>query len=181
MTTIPPQNYSKRWDGDDRPELPSTGSETEVLTAYLEWHRATFALKCSGLSAGQLSTRSIPPSSMSLHGLIRHLTLGERWWFRLQLAGEDVPMLYYTDDDPDQDFDDLSGDPFAALEGWRRECDRTRAIVAASPDLDRTGIRRRDGQPISLRVILVKMIAEYAQHNGHADLLRERIDGATGQ
>jgi uncharacterized damage-inducible protein DinB len=181
MTTIPPQNYSKQWEGDDRPALPSTGSETEVLAAYLEWHRATVALKCSGLSAEQLSARSIPPSSMSLHGLIRHLTAAERWWLRIQFAAEDIPMLYYSDDDPDQDFDDLSGDPFAALAAWRDECDRTRAIVAANPDLDRTGIRRRDGQPISLRVILVKMIAEYAQHNGHADLLRECIDGATGQ
>lgn len=181
MTTIPPQNYAKQWEGDHRPALPSTGSETELLLAYLEWHRATFSLKCSGLSAEQLSTRGVPPSSMSLHGLIRHLTLGERWWLRIQFAAEDVPLPYYSDDDPDQDFDDVSGDPFVALGLWREECDRSRAIVAANPDLDRTGTRRRDGEPISLRVILVKMIAEYAQHNGHADLLRERLDGATGQ
>ena len=161
--------------------LPSTGSETEVLAGYLEWHRATFALKCSGLSAEQLSTRSVPPSSMSLHGLIRHLTLAERWWLRVQFAAEDLPLPYYSDDDPDQDFDNVSGNPFDAPELWRDECEHSRAIVVASPDLDHTGIRRREGEPISLRVILIKMIAEYARHNGHADLLRECIDGATGQ
>ena len=180
MTTIPPQNFSKQWDGGDRLELPSTGSETEVLAAFLDWHRATFAMKCSGLNAEQLATRSVPPSSMTLHGLLRHLTAVERWWFRIQFAADHVPMLYYSDDEPDQDFDDLSGDPAVALDLWREECDRSRAVVAASPDLDQTGVRRRDGLPISLRVIVVKMIAEYAQHNGHADLLRERIDGAIG-
>ncbi len=179
MTEIPAAGYSPRWAAGDRPEPPPTGGEREILTAVLDWQRRTFELKCSGVPPERLSQKGVPPSGLSLHGLIRHLAAVERWWFRIQLAGEDVPMLYYSDNDPDQDFEALDGDPVEALAVWRAECDRSRAIVAASA-LERTGIRRRTGEPISLRRILVDMIAEYARHNGHADLLRERIDGATG-
>lgn len=89
-------------------------------------------------------------------------------------------MLHYSDDDPDQDFDDLSGDVAEAFDIWRTECERSREIVTAAVSLDETGTRRATGQPISLRTILLDMIAEYARHNGHADLLRERLDGAVG-
>lgn len=116
---------------------------------------------------------------MSLHGLLRHLAAAERWWFRLQFAGEDVAMLYYSDDDPDQDFNDLDGDIDEAFAIWRDECERSRRIAAAA-SLDETGIRRSTGEPIALRRIMVHMIAEYARHNGHADLIRERIDGSVG-
>lgn len=146
----------------------------------LDWHRQTFELKCAGLTPRQLSERAVPPSSLSLHGLVRHLAGAERWWFRIQFAGEDVPLLYYSDDDPDQDFDKLDGDVGEAFGVWRAECDRSRQTTAAARSLDETGIRRQTGRPISLRKILVAMIAEYARHNGHADLLRERIDGSTG-
>jgi hypothetical protein len=88
-------------------------------------------------------------------------------------------MLYHSDDDPNQDFDDLDGDVAEAFTVWRAQCEHSREIVATA-SLDQTGKVRPTGEPISLRVILVKMIAEYARHNGHADLLRERIDGATG-
>jgi hypothetical protein len=98
----------------------------------------------------------------------------------MQFAGEDVPLLYYSDDDPNQDFEALDGDVGEAWAVWRAECERSRAIVAAAPSLEETGIHRASGDPVSLRRILVHMIAEYARHNGHADLLRERIDGATG-
>jgi hypothetical protein len=128
----------------------------------------------------RLSDKGVPPSDLSLHGLLRHLAGVERWWFRIQFAGEDVPMLNYSDDDPDQDFERLDGDPIEALAVWRAECDRSREIVANTPSLDATGIQFRTRQPISLRRIIVHMLAEYARHNGHADLLRERIDGATG-
>jgi hypothetical protein len=104
----------------------------------------------------------------------------ERWWFRQQFAGQDMALLYYSDDDPDQDFDDLGCDVTEAFALWRQECEKSREIVAAASSLDDTGVDRATGQPISLRWVLVTMIAEYAQHNGHADLLRERIDGATG-
>jgi hypothetical protein len=103
----------------------------------------------------------------------------ERWWFRIQFAGEDVPMLYYSDDDPDQDFDSLDGDPGEDFAVWRSECEHSRQIAAAA-SLDETGTRQSTDEPISLRKIMVDMIAEYARHNGHADLLRERIDGSTG-
>jgi len=175
-----PRHFSPRWNNDTRPAPPDTGGERETLSAVLDWQRATFELKCAGLPPERLSERAVPPSSLSLHGLVRHLAGAERWWFRIQFAGQDVPLLYYSDDDPDQDFDSLDGDPGEAFAVWRAECDRSRQITAAAASLDETGIRRRTGEPVSLRRIMVDMIAEYARHNGHADLLRERIDGATG-
>src|SRR5215469_13833208 len=105
-----PTSYSQVWAEDSRPELPLTGDERATLIAQLDWQRATFELKCSGVPADRLSDKGIPPSGMSLHGLVRHLAGVERWWFRIQFTGEDVPLLYYSDDDPDQDFDDLDGD-----------------------------------------------------------------------
>ncbi len=177
---VPAENFSPVWADDPRPPLPVTGSDRELLVAYLEHHRATFALKCSGVSDAELSRRSMPPSTLSLHGLLRHLTGVERWWFQINFAGDDVPMLHYSDDDPDQDFERLDGDLDHEWSAWRRECDRSREIVAAAASLDAEGSRVRDGEPISLRGVLLKHVAEYAQHNGHADLLREGIDGATG-
>ncbi len=180
MPQIPPGNFSPEWADDRRPVVPATGDERAVLTGFLEFHRATFESKCSGVPTSHLSERGVPPSGLSLHGLVRHLAAVERWWFRIQLAGEDVPMLFYSDDDPDQDFEALDGDVEEALSAWREECDRSRAVVAARA-LDDQGRRVRDGQPFALRWLLVNTIAEYARHNGHADLLRERIDGRLGQ
>lgn len=181
MVLIPESNYSPRWADDDRRPLPTTGPELELLTATLDWYRDTFRLKCAGVPAERLSERSVPPSGLTLHGLLRHLTGVERWWFRIQFAGEDVPMLYYSDDDPNQDFDSLDGDVAAAMAAWLAECDESRRVVGEASGLDATGTVARTGEPISLRAVLVKMIAEYARHDGHADLLRERIDGAVGQ
>jgi hypothetical protein len=180
VTQIPDENYAESWADDSRPELPMVGDEREILTAYLDWHRETFALKCAGVAPERLSEMAIPPSTLSLHGLLRHLAATERWWFSRQFAGQDLPMLYYSDDDPNQDFESLDGDIDEAFAVWRAECERSREIVAATPSLDQTGTRARTGEPVSLRRILVSMIAEYARHDGHADLLRERIDGATG-
>lgn len=177
---VPEENYARRWPGDPRPPLPQHADEASTLTAYLDWHRATFELKCVGLEPARLSERSMPPSRLTLHGLLRHLSGVERWWFQINLAGRDVPMLYYSDEDPDQDFERLDGDVEEALGVWRRECQRSREVVASMGPLEATGTRVRDGTPISLRAVLVMMIAEYARHNGHADLLREGIDGATG-
>ncbi len=83
-----PRTFSAAWDRGDRVPLPWVGDERQVLTSYLEWHRQTFALKCADLSAEQLSTRALPPSKLTLHGLLRHLAGVERWWFRIQYAGE---------------------------------------------------------------------------------------------
>ena len=181
MTDPPvPSTYSPMWSNDTRTTPPGVGEEREILTSFLDWHRATFELKCAGIPQARLSERAVPPSSLSLHGLVRHLAGVERWWFRQQFAGEDVPMLYYTDDDPGQDFDTLDGDVDEAFDTWRAECQRSRDITAVAASLDETGIKRSTGQPVSLRWIMVHLITEYARHNGHADLLRERIDGSIG-
>ncbi|MBP2473015.1 hypothetical protein JOF53_001887 [Crossiella equi] len=174
-----PVHDVKKVPEDTRAPLPLTGGEREILTAYLDWHRATFELKLRGLSREALSRQEIPPSTLSLHGLVRHLAGTERWWFRMQFAGEDLPHLFYSDDDPDQDFDTLDTDPEAVLARWREECAHSRRVTAAHA-LSDTGTHAATGNPVSLRRVLVAMIAEYARHCGHADLLRERADGETG-
>lgn len=176
----PTSHHIRLWEGGERP-LPSlAGDERQVLTAYLDWHRSTFELKCSGVVPVRLSDRGIPPSELSLHGLVRHLTDVERWWFRLQWAQEDVPLHYYTPEDPGRDFRAVDGDVREAFAVWRTECARSSEIVAATTSLDRKVTHLMTGETFSLRAILVHMIQEYARHNGHVDLLRERIDGATG-
>lgn len=180
MTETPTDNYPPRWASDARSTLPRVGSEREILTAYLDWYRQAFELKCTGVAPARLSEKSVAPSTLSLHGLVRHLAGVERWWFRQQFAGEDIPLLYYSDDNPNEDFDVLDGDVSEAFAVWQHECAHSRQIVAETLSLDETGTEIPSGEPISLRRILVAMIGEYAQHVGHADLLRETIDGATG-
>jgi hypothetical protein len=186
MTDLPvPTEYSPVWSPDSRAEPPCLGTELEILTSFLDWHRATFELKCTGVPRERLSEQGVPPSTLSLHGIVRHLAGVEGWWFARQLAGqaewpEGVRPLYTYDDDPNADFDDLGGDIDEAFRAWHAACQRSRDIVAAAASLDQTGIRVSTGEPFSLRWLLLHMIAEYARHNGQADLLRERIDGATG-
>jgi uncharacterized damage-inducible protein DinB len=154
-----------------------------MLTGWLEHHRAVLLWKCAGLTDAQLRQRSVPPSSMSLLGLVRHMAAVERGWFRRALLGEDVPELYASQDDPDQDFNGVDGASVAAaFRDFDAECAAARHVVAAAPSLDTLSEERSDrtGEQFSLRWILTHMIEEYARHNGHADLLRERIDGATG-
>jgi uncharacterized damage-inducible protein DinB len=152
-----------------------------MLDTWLDFHRATLLMKCSGLDDGQLKTRSVPPSSLSLLGLVRHMTEVERGWFRRVLLDEDAPPLYYAGDNEDGDFDDVEqADVAADFAAHRAEVQTCRAAAAVHPDLDAVGKRKRHGEDVSLRWIYVHMIEEYARHNGHADLLRERIDGATG-
>jgi hypothetical protein len=152
-----------------------------MLAGWLDYHRATLEMKCAGLTPSQLAARSVEPSTLSLLGLVRHMAEVERGWFRRGLAGEDAPPLYYSDDDPDGDFDNLDpatvDDDFAA---WRAECARAREIAAAIPSLD-VRFTHRSGRQLSARWVLFHMLEEYARHNGHADLLRERIDGVTGE
>lgn len=163
---------------DGRTEPPLVAVEREMLGAWLDYHRATLAMKCAGLTDDQLKERSAPPSSLSLLGLVRHMADVERSWFRRTLAGEDAAPIYYSAERPDDDFDALDTAPTAdVFATWRAECDRSRALAAAA-SLDATGDKR--GETFSLRWIMVHMIEEYARHNGHADLLRESIDGTTG-
>ncbi|SFW49633.1 DinB family protein [Amycolatopsis australiensis] len=164
----------------DRIDPAPLADERQALAESLEYYRRTFELKCRGLDPARLSERSVPPSTLTLHGLLRHLTGCERWWFRIQFAGEDVPNLYYSEDDPEQDFTALDGDVGEAFSLWHAECERSREIVAAS-SLDQTGTRISTGEPFKLRWLMLRMIGEYARHIGQADLIRERIDGATGE
>lgn len=170
-------------DSDPRPEPPTQGDERTTLTAFLRWQRDTLELKCSGLNAADLARRSVEPSTMSLLGLVRHMAEVERNWFRRVMAGQDAPSHYVTQADPDGAFDGVVPDPELVAEAWntwRAEVAFAERFVAEAPDLDVTGNAGRQGT-VSLRWVLVHMVEEYARHNGHADLLRERIDGAVGQ
>jgi uncharacterized damage-inducible protein DinB len=155
--------------------------ERDSLEKWLEFHRGTLRAKCAGLTGAQLRMRTVEPSTMSLLGLVRHLTDVERTWFRRRLDGEDVAPLHWSDDSPDGDFDDVdTADAEADYAAYLAELDIVRA-VAARHSLDDSFFHDRDGTDINLRWVMVHMIEEYARHNGHADLLRERIDGATGE
>jgi uncharacterized damage-inducible protein DinB len=163
----------------NRIDPPFVAGERAMLESWLEYHRATLAWKCEGLDDAQLRERAVPPSPLSLLGLVRHMADVERSWFRRVLGGENVPGIYWTDDDPDGDFDNVdAADVQEAFATWRAECEHARRNAAAADSLDVTGQRR--GETVTLRWILVHMIEEYARHNGHADFLRERIDGAVG-
>jgi hypothetical protein len=151
--------------------------------------RLTLEMKCSGLDAEALARRSVEPSTMSLLGLVRHLAEMERATFRVLMAGQDVPRLFTSETDRDGDFDGAVPEPRVvaqAWEAWRAEVDFATRFVAQAPSLDITADdpdnqHGSGGGPMSLREVLVGTIEEYARHMGHADLLRERIDGRLGQ
>lgn len=167
---------------DPRTEPPGAGDERATLVGFLRWQRETLELKCAGLDADQLARRAVEPSSMSLLGLVRHLTDVERHWFRTFMAGEDV-RFHYWDDGRDTDWDGAVADPDVVAEAWRRWRDEVAfadAFVADAPDLEITAEHRHHGR-LSLRWVLIHMIEEYARHNGHGDLLRERLDGTVGE
>jgi uncharacterized damage-inducible protein DinB len=160
-------------------DIPRNGDERSTLLAFLEWQRGTLARKCAGLEPDQLRIRAVEPSTLSLLGLVRHMADVERGWFRRTLAGEDVEPRYSTDDDIDGEFDNVdAADIIEAFASWDEERARADDIISRRA-LDATG-HRRDGTEVSMRWILNHMIEEYSRHNGHADLLRQRIDGATG-
>ncbi|MGH4027387.1 DinB family protein [Actinomycetota bacterium Odt1-20B] len=174
MTTMP---------DDDRVIPPLTADEPAMLMSWLDFHRETLALKCAGLDDEQLRRRAAAPSALTLLGLVQHMAGVERNWFQTVFAGRDVPWVYEGDQygftlDPGRSLDD-------ALAVWRREVATAREICAGR-SLDDTGrFTEQDaawvgGRDVSLRWILVHLIEEYARHNGHADLLREAIDGTTG-
>lgn len=169
-------------DEDPREGGPTLGDERATLLEFLRYQRLTLEVKCEGLDAEQLARRSVEPSTMSLLGLLRHMADVERGWFRRRFAAQDVPKRYQTEAEPDGDFDGAVADPAVvadAWDAWRDEVAFAEAFVRGA-DLDRVGVDG-DGKAISLRELLVHMVEEYARHNGHADLLRERIDGRVGQ
>jgi uncharacterized damage-inducible protein DinB len=169
----------------NRTEPPSTGSDRVLLNAFLDFHRQTLALKCEGLTPAQLTTPAAPPSTLTLLGLVRHLSQVELVWFQ-RVSNQPVRWLYRTDDDPDADF--TVGDPAdataeqvaAAWQAWHDAVAWAREVAAAT-DLDAIGGPDSGGDRQSLRWVLIHLVEEYARHNGHADLLREAIDGAVGE
>jgi len=174
---------------DPRENGPTLGDERTTLVEALRSARLTLEMKCSGLDAEAMARRSVEPSTMSLLGLVRHLAEMERATFREMMAGQDAPRLFCSDTDRDGDFDGAVPDSQMVAEAWdiwRAEVDFANGFVAEAPNLDITGDdplnqHGSGGGPMSLREALVGMIFEYARHLGHADLLRERIDGRIGQ
>ncbi|HJQ42853.1 MAG TPA: DinB family protein, partial [Jatrophihabitantaceae bacterium] len=164
----------------ERPNTIDARGERETLTGFLDWYRTTLELKCAGLTPEQLAQRAVPPSRLSLLGLLRHIAGVEGWWFRIW-AGEQYRPRWHDDDPPSRDFEfgaptqHLVDDTFAY---WRTEIEHVREIVAVH-ELDEQRIAG-DGNSVTLRWLLVHMIEEYARHCGHADLLRENVDGGTG-
>ncbi|MEU6166660.1 DinB family protein [Streptomyces tanashiensis] len=172
---------TERTETAPRFDPATTTGEREALEQWLDFHRATLAMKCEGLDDAQLRTPSAPPSDLNLLGLVRHMAEVERGWFRRVLAGEDAPWIYSTKEDHDRDIHATDEDTYEEAHAtWQAEIARARTL-AAGRDLDDLGAgEHRSGERFNLRWIYLHMIEEYARHNGHADLIRERIDGATG-
>lgn len=154
-----------------------TADERPMLEGMLRWHRSTLLQRCAGLTGEQLAEASVPPSNLSLLGLIRHLAKVERTWFRQRVTGDLVAALY----DPartDVDFEEL--DPAGAEQDYAQLLEECRLADTAVADLGLDHTFDHGGQTYSLRLVYLHMIGEYARHNGHADLIRERVDGVTG-
>ena len=163
-----------------RPEPPRTAGERETLRVFLDFHRSTLAMKCEGLSDEELRQRSMPPSTLSLLALVRHMAEVERTWFRRVIAGEDLPLLWSPEGDFQAAYAADGASVPEAFAAWESEVARSRAIEAGAESLDVTGHQARWGEDVSLRFVMLHMIHEYARHNGHADFLREGVDGTVG-
>lgn len=181
----PPQHRADMFpnpETDPRAGAASLGDEQATLLECLRCQRLTLQLKCEGLDAAHLARRAVEPSTMSLLGLLRHMAEVERGWFRRRFAGHNVAKLYQSEAEPDGDFDGAVADPAVveqAWSAWRAEIAFAERFVNDT-DLVFVG-HDGSGAPCSLRELLVHMIEEYARHNGHADLLRERLDGRIGE
>ena len=166
------------WRVPDRIDPPQVAGERESLEAWVDYHRATLLMKCAGLEPSQLAARSCEPSTLSLLGLVRHLTEVEPWFH--DFDGYPEGEWYSTDSDPDGAFDSVDASRADAdLAAYHASVARARVAVEGR-DLEEISPSSDDGRPVSLRWVFHHMIEEYARHNGHADLLRERIDGMTG-
>ena len=175
-------NFDGMWlpqDQDPRMQGGQTHGERENLVGYLEHYRQTLAMKCDGLTAEQLATRSVPPSNISLLGLVRHLARVEQSWFRRVIeARMDIPRLF-QDEDGGFDFPEVDDDLVRASHAlWQSEIAYAREVLERT-DLD--AVVDVHGESCEVRDIVVHMIEEYARHCGHADLVRECVDGRTGQ
>ncbi|MBB1247059.1 DinB family protein [Streptomyces durbertensis] len=167
-------------DADSRPFPPTTASERRMLRDYLDFHRATLEMKCAGLTDEQLRRRASPPSTLTLLGLVRHMAEVERAWFRRVIDRQDVPLVWSSDGDYQAAYDATGSTREEAFAAWQQEIEHARRIERAAPSLDVTATDPRSGAEVSLRLVMLHLIHEYARHNGHADLLREAVDGTTG-
>jgi uncharacterized damage-inducible protein DinB len=157
---------------------PLTGDDRAILEGFLASQRSVLLTICAGLTPEQLVEQAVPPSRLSLLGLVRHLAKVERIWLRQGAAGEEVEPMYDPSLGKDIDFEDLDPDRAAYdLSRYQKECELADAAVAELP-FDHEFERK--GETFSLRATYVHLISEYARHNGHADLLREKLDGVTG-
>ncbi len=164
----------------ERPDPPVTGGERETLRAFLDFQRATLAMKCEGLTDEELRSRSMPPSALSLLGLVRHMAEVERAWFRRVIDAEDVPLVWSAEGDYQVAYDASGATRSEAFDAWRAEVEHSRRIEERAASLDVTAYEPRGDEQVSLRLVMVHVLLEYARHNGHADLLREGVDGRTG-
>ncbi|MEU2155003.1 DinB family protein [Streptomyces sp. NPDC019396] len=165
---------------DTRIGPPVRGSEREMLRAFLDFHRATLAMKCEGLSDEELRRQSMPPSTLSLLGLVRHMAEVERSWFRRVIAAEEIPLVWSEEGDYQVAYDATTATRSEAFAAWEAEVGHARRIEREAESLDVTGYQVRWDEEVSLRLVMLHLIHEYARHNGHADFLREGIDGTVG-
>jgi uncharacterized damage-inducible protein DinB len=159
---------------------PLRAAERETLRAFLDYHRATLAMKCDGLSDDDLRRTSMPPSTLTLLGLVRHMAEVERTWFRRVINAEDIPLVWSDDRDFQAAYDASMSSRTEAFEAWQAEVGHSRRIEQEAESLDVTGYQASWGEDVSLRLVMLHLIHEYARHNGHADFLREGIDGTVG-
>jgi uncharacterized damage-inducible protein DinB len=166
--------------GDNRTGPPHAGSERDMLRAFLDHHRATLVMKCEGLTDEELRQRSMPPSTLSLLGLVRHMAEVERAWFRRVFEDHDAPMVWSEATDFQAAYDASASTRAEAFSAWEAEVENSRRIEREAESLDRTGYQPRWEEEVSLRMVMLHVLLEYGRHNGHADFLREGIDGTVG-
>jgi uncharacterized damage-inducible protein DinB len=165
---------------DNRTGPPSLGTERETLRGFLDYHRATLAMKCDGLTDAELRLRSMPPSTLSLLGLVRHMAEVERAWFRRVFEDNDAPMVWSEEIDFQAAYDASASTRAEAFAAWEAETENSRRIEREAESLDLAGRQPRWGEDVSLRMVMVHVLLEYGRHNGHADFLREGVDGTVG-
>ncbi|MDQ8702478.1 DinB family protein [Streptomyces sp. LHD-70] len=182
MTSHQDREQGRYQDQDQDPRVgpPKLGGERETLRAFLDYHRATLALKCAGLTDDELRRRSVPPSTLTLLGLVRHLAEVERAWFRRPFEDQNAPMVWSDEIDFQAAYDVRTSTRAEAFAAWEAEVETSRRIERAADSLDVAGFQPRWGEEVSLRMVMVHVLLEYGRHNGHADFLREGIDGAVG-
>ena len=170
----------RRVTTDPRVGPPSLGPERETLRAFLDYQRATLVRKCEGLTDEQLRQRSMPPSTLTLLGLVRHLAEVERTWFRRVFEDGDAPMVWSDKVDFQAAYDASNSTRVEAFGAWEAEVETSRRIEREASSLELVGYQPRWEEQVSLRMVMVHVLLEYGRHNGHADFLREGVDGVVG-